>query len=236
MVQAQSGVYSSKPTTSEPSKVISNVGLQAVYKVDDYKPRYELSVLNSIGSNNMSDRNLTSVRLGIQFPFGSKPKEPSAVKQVAHVNKRLPIIVIPGFVSKSDYVLQETNLGFKRNSYELDSHSSSQIKKLAEFLVLNKINIKKIEITGHADELGTSLHNKNLSNKRASVVKDILVENHVDSQIVIVTHGKGFSEPIKEFKTHHSVKNRRTEIKFIDVKISDKLLQELNDIINDTTK
>jgi outer membrane protein OmpA-like peptidoglycan-associated protein len=92
--------------------------------------------------------------------------------------------------------------------------------------------MEKIEITGYADELGGSDFNILLSERRADVVKQIFVKNNVDTSIPIITYGKGYYEPMEELKDKHSIKNRRTEIKFINVEISDELNKELKVILN----
>lgn len=233
IIQAQSGVYSTQPSTDEKNEVITNVGLQMIYEPYENKTRYEVSLVNSIGSNNMDDRNLTAIRFGIHIPFGSKssPKDKPVVKQQVSRNMYFPTLIVPGFLSKAEYVNQKTSLGFDKKSYKLDSYSKSKIVKLAKFLVDNKIEVKKIEITGHSDELGTNEYNQKLSQKRAEVVKEIFVKFNVDSQSLIITEGKSYLEPIAKLDKY-SIKNRRTEIKLIDMKISDKLNQQLTNLIN----
>lgn len=232
MIQAQSGVYSALPSTHEPNKVINNAGIQMVYESQKDSPRFEISLLNSVGSGNMVDRNLTTLRIGIQIPFGSESKkeartQPEKIQQSYYI----PTLIVPGLVTMKRYILQTDNLGFKKKSYDLDSHSSAKLNKLAKFIVNNKIKIKKIEITGHADKLGSNSYNTKLSEKRAQVVKEIFINNKVDSQIIIVSEGKSYSEPMQGL-SEKSVKNRRTEIEFIDVEMSDELNKKLNEIIN----
>jgi outer membrane protein OmpA-like peptidoglycan-associated protein len=234
MVQAQSGVYSTKPTTNEDSRIVTNIGLQVVYEPDRDKIRYEVSLLNSFGSDNMHDRELSTIRIGIHIPFGSEDKSKKITHQKAPIDRKMefPILIIPGFLTKRDYVLETNNLGFKKKSFEVDIVSHLRIEKLAAFIMANDVKIKRIEITGHADELGTSKYNKELSSKRADAVKDIFIKHNIDSKILIVSQGQGYSKPMLELKNKFSVKNRRTEIKLIDVWLSDRLNKQLSNLIN----
>ena len=73
--------------------------------------------------------------------------------------------------------------------------------------------IKSIEITGHADHIGTVEYNQGLSERRAASVRDYLVEHGVDADI-ITTEGKSELEPIATNDTAEGrQKNRRAEIR-----------------------
>lgn len=78
---------------------------------------------------------------------------------------------------------------------------------------MNENKDKKVNLSGHTDNVGSEAYNQKLSERRVSSVRDYVVKKGVDSGRV---SGQGFGEskPIADNKTREGrSKNRRVEIK-----------------------
>ncbi|MCL2144388.1 MAG: OmpA family protein [Endomicrobia bacterium] len=92
----------------------------------------------------------------------------------------------------------------------INSEDEKNIKEAADDI--NKIDFKKITVEGHTDNTGTHEHNVGLSQRRAAVVKDKLIEYGVPAGRISYV---GFAEtmPIQTNETKEGrAANRRTEI------------------------
>ena len=105
------------------------------------------------------------------------------------------------------------NIFFDTDQYSLKDQSMVELDKLVDFL---KKNPKlKIEISGHTDNIGTSVHNLELSQNRAKAVFDFLSGHGIDGKRMTYK-GYGFNEPVDSNDTESGrANNRRTEFKVI---------------------
>lgn len=91
-----------------------------------------------------------------------------------------------------------------------DEKSLQDIQELATFM--KKYPAYHANIVGHTDSTGKAAYNQKLSERRAKRVKEMIIENGVDSSR-LTSEGKGESEPLFEninpFNRHQ---NRRTEV------------------------
>jgi len=91
-----------------------------------------------------------------------------------------------------------------------DKKSLDDVKKLSTFM--NKYPAYHANIIGHTDSVGKASYNKKLSIRRAQVVKNMIIEDGIDTTRISF-EGRGESEPLFEninpFNRH---KNRRTEV------------------------
>ena len=72
-----------------------------------------------------------------------------------------------------------------------------------------------IEISGHTDNIGIEENNKVLSEKRASAVKNYLLQRGIDKKMIIVK-GYGSNKSKSTNKTPEvRTQNRRVEVKII---------------------
>ncbi|MDD2449149.1 MAG: OmpA family protein [Sulfurimonas sp.] len=101
------------------------------------------------------------------------------------------------------------NVNFEFDSTKVDAASQKPIKEYADFL--NKNNNYNTKIVGHTDSTGSEEYNQKLSEKRAATVKNILLENGVDTAKV-TTVGKGELDPVADNSTAEGrAENRRVE-------------------------
>jgi outer membrane protein OmpA-like peptidoglycan-associated protein len=230
ITQLHVGDDNSRSETEDNNSLMWNGGAQLVYELStDGRPfRVAAEVLTSL--TGLEDRNLYSFKVGVQIPLGREEKR----------IERLPVVVMPVGVTKEVLVREATEdlkislntgtIGFKINSAKLDHKSQTKIRKLGEFLVANKIDMKEIKIGGHTDSTGKKDYNQKLSEQRAQVVKEVLVKAGVKAPIS--TQGFGDTLPIDPAKTASAYeKNRRTEIEFIQVKDKAGLAKEINRIM-----
>lgn len=101
---------------------------------------------------------------------------------------------------------------FENNSSHLLNQSSDQLYQIARFMWSD--TCIHITIVGHTDNVGDSIHNKQLSIERAQSVANEIVKRHVSPQR-INTYGKGEQNPIatNDNETGRR-KNRRVEFMF----------------------
>lgn len=106
---------------------------------------------------------------------------------------------------------------FEPNSAELLPAIFKHLDEVVKYV--NEINVKsKIEITGHTDSQGSPRFNFSLSIKRAVAVKRYLMSKGVNVKRIIAK-GKGLTSPVASNDTVEGrAKNRRVEIRFINVK------------------
>lgn len=105
------------------------------------------------------------------------------------------------------------NIFFEIDSWHIKSESETEIKRLCDFLILNK-NIS-IELSGHTDNTGLEEKNKTLSENRAKAVYVKLIERGI-AENRLTYKGYSSSKPIGDNKTKIGrATNRRTEFKVI---------------------
>lgn len=101
-------------------------------------------------------------------------------------------------------------INFETNSATLKLESEPVLKQIIN--LLNANSTLKINIEGHTDNTGEEMYNQELSEKRASAVKDYLVKNKIAIGRITAI-GKGEKFPIAENSTELGKSaNRRVEI------------------------
>lgn len=108
-------------------------------------------------------------------------------------------------------------LFFGFNEAELTPRSLRQLQIVAE--LLKQSTGKKLNISGHTDDVGSEAYNMQLSERRADAVKTALVSFGVQAE-QITTHGLGKSQPRRHYRPEDSEQqidyvrgeNRRAEI------------------------
>lgn len=105
------------------------------------------------------------------------------------------------------------NIFFDTDKFDLKPESKIELDKLFDFL--NKNKSISIEISGHTDNVGSSIHNQKLSENRAKSVRTYLLEMGIDASSVQFK-GYGDTMPIADNNTDEGRSlNRRTTFKVL---------------------
>jgi OOP family OmpA-OmpF porin len=111
-----------------------------------------------------------------------------------------PTIAAPGVpvtakrIVYKPYTLQTETL-FAYNKSEISSDGKQQINDGIIGMMKKYPNAGEVQITGHADRIGSEEYNLALSQRRADAVASYLVEQGIDGKR-IATVAKGESEPV----------------------------------------
>lgn len=104
------------------------------------------------------------------------------------------------------------NINYPAGSFEIDPFTKDKLKQLAR--VLNFVSDIKLEINGYTDNIGTTVNNQKLSEKRANRVRDFLLTQGIATERMKV-FGRGETNFIATNDTAEGrAKNRRIEIIF----------------------
>ena len=105
------------------------------------------------------------------------------------------------------------HLNFATDSNKVDAEGSAKVAAFADFL--KDSTAYKASIVGHTDSTASDAYNQKLSEKRADMVKTMLVNNGVAADR-LTTAGKGESQPVASNKTKAGrAENRRIEVELI---------------------
>ncbi len=114
--------------------------------------------------------------------------------------------------------LSEEYLKFDFDKADLRPANRELLSRIAGILLTSKDY--SIAVYGHTDDVGTEEYNQKLSERRAAVVRDYLVESGLDPAIVSL-EGFGKTQPLVPEKTEEArAKNRRVEIGIINTRIN----------------
>jgi len=103
----------------------------------------------------------------------------------------------------------DLHIKFGNNSSNIAEESLPKMHKYADFL--NKYTAYSANIVGYTDSRGKASYNQHLSEKRANAVRDMLIDNGVDTSRVTAV-GKGEANPIADNNTKEGrAHNRRIE-------------------------
>jgi outer membrane protein OmpA-like peptidoglycan-associated protein/predicted negative regulator of RcsB-dependent stress response len=106
------------------------------------------------------------------------------------------------------------NVFFETNKWDLKPESKAELNKLADLLRANPT--KKVEISGHTDNVGNDAANQTLSDNRAASVVTYLVGQGV-AATQLTSKGYGETKPVASNDTEEGrAKNRRTEFKILE--------------------
>lgn len=83
---------------------------------------------------------------------------------------------------QNDTVIKESNIYFVVDSVKLDQQEKITIDDLAKQAVT--LAASRIELTGHADEVGSEEYNLDISRRRAEAVANRLIQRGVSSNTV----------------------------------------------------
>jgi outer membrane protein OmpA-like peptidoglycan-associated protein len=142
-------------------------------------------------------------------------------KQAKEIQTALPGAEVERVNEGIKVTLGENTVNFDFDSSNLTSTAKANLDKLAEVLANNPDT--NINIYGYTDSKGADDYNLNLSNRRASAVKDYLVNKGVASGRMF-TEGMGETNPIASNDTDAGrAQNRRVEFA---ITANEKMIQE----------
>lgn len=187
-------------TTSAENKYVSYfLGPQVVYTLPKRNPlRFSASFWTDA---NISDRQLYLFMAGVQWGIPIKP----IVRALFARSYEDPIVIVS---------FDLDSIHFEFDKHVLSPHSKSILNALGDFLAKEKDSWRYLRIEGHADNRGSDEYNQKLSERRATSVKEAIVENGVAAERIEVI-GYGESRPkIPQENEFAWAKNRRVELIF----------------------
>lgn len=104
---------------------------------------------------------------------------------------------------------------FPKNSARLTDESRASLDELAEALGGGDYDSMRFVLGGHTDQDGDAAVNQPLSEARAQMARDYLVEEHGFDENRLVARGFGASEPLREIEENAQDKlyNRRVDLR-----------------------
>ncbi|WP_079201795.1 OmpA family protein [Pseudomonas sp. CC6-YY-74] len=145
-----------------------------------------------------------SIGVGMNFGGGSKPV------QVAEAAPEPMAEPAPVVEEPAQVVRVELDVKFDFDKAQVKEESYGDIKNLADFM--NQYPQTNTTVEGHTDSVGTDTYNQKLSEKRASAVREVLVNQYgVEGQRVNAA-GYGETQPVADNATESGrAINRRVE-------------------------
>jgi outer membrane protein OmpA-like peptidoglycan-associated protein len=186
------------------------LGARAQYEVgDEWRWRFGVQAFTDL---DISNRNIIGVVADIQFGFSPFSRSPASTPVVAKTFE----IEKPAFAEVHGesirLYLPEDLLRFKTASSKLDGKSKQAIKKLSKILTKYENSWKKMRVEGHTDVRNASGQNQVLSEKRAQVVKELLIESKLPAA-KMTSQGLAATQPIDPALNYKAYAiNRRVEI------------------------
>ncbi len=105
------------------------------------------------------------------------------------------------------------NIFFDTDKYELKEKSTGELQKIVRFL--NENPAVNIQISGHTDNVGSAVYNRQLSLRRATSVYNYLISHGIDAKRVRYK-GFGADNPVAPNETEEGrAQNRRIEFSIV---------------------
>jgi len=190
------GAADYSPSISDKDMSTFNLGVGAKYWMSDtIAMRFDLRdhYVGEVFSN--SYHNL-SATLGITLAFGGRSRP--AATPVVEESRPAPRPVRAEPESEPVIVLAFDDIHFEFDQSTLTDEAKAQLRRSVSSLQANPS--ATLRIAGHTSASGTAEHNQALSERRASVVRDYLVERGVASNR-LSTVGYGNTRPISHEST-----------------------------------
>ncbi len=190
-------------------------GLQGVYTFGQRFPkRLSLSLLTDY---NVSDRQLYALLIGFQWGFGIKP----LIQNVFTRQYQDPVVIVSFDIG---------TIQFDFDSDVVKDESKKILYEFSRFLVDESKQFRMLRIEGHTDSRGGQEYNKDLSQRRAKSVKNIVVQSGLEEDQV---EALGFGEERPLLAQDSEVaweKNRRVELIFDGVKRPERFVKKINEL------
>ncbi len=140
-------------------------------------------------------------------------QEINVLMSTVHLQDYLPQFerCLTGILPYSFKDIQHLTVNFELEKSELGDLEQAALMKLIKFVKADT-KITKIALSGHTDSHGRKRLNQALSDARATVVKNFLMDNGIPEQLITVSSHLELV-PVKSNKTQSGrAHNRRTEI------------------------
>lgn len=145
-----------------------------------------------------------SIGIGLNFGGGSKPA-PAPVAEPAPIVEEVAPTPEP-----AETVRVELDVKFDFDKSKVKEESYGDIQNLAEFM--NQYPQTTTTVEGHTDSVGTDSYNQKLSERRASAVREVLVNQYGVGAERVGSVGYGESRPVADNATEAGrAVNRRVE-------------------------
>ncbi|MGV8917103.1 MAG: OmpA family protein [Pseudomonas sp.] len=165
----------------------ARAGVEADYKLDNGKWDYA-----------------PTIGLGVNFGGGSKPAPAPAPAPAPEPVAEAPVEAAP------QVVRVQLDVKFDFNKSVVKPNSYADIKNLADFMKQYPQTTTTVE--GHTDNVGPDAYNQKLSERRATAVKTVLVNQYGVGAGRVSSVGYGESRPVADNKTEAGrAINRRVE-------------------------
>ena len=197
--------------------------------------KQELATINSIPTEDVDEENIIAFRDDASpgsmaepelFETVEVPEPPQTLPAVEIDGKHLAVSgedISPKITIKPELVEPvedlrpqldlEVNIAFGRNSDVVDPGFDSGVDRIADAL-LNDYRAA-VKVTGHSDNVGAGDYNLDLSIRRASSVKDLLVQRGIDSSRIEVM-GLGHLSPLAPNDSESGRRrNRRVDMQIV---------------------
>src|ERR1039457_6683045 len=125
------------------------------------------------------------------------------------------VFILALFISCNCFcqTIQKDFVYFNFDDHELAKAAIHNLDSLSKLLTKYVSKVEKIEIAGHCDSLGEHGYNDHLSNQRATVVNNYLIEKGVNDSLIKRVDYFGKRKPITNNNdSAERAKNRRVEI------------------------
>ena len=212
------------------SSVNEMIGLKAQYdflETEHLNYRIEASAYSSL-----QDPRVIIGLIGINLGFKEKQSSQSIISQYSPrpmVAAEKPVVLEE--VSDIKIILKSARVLFQTDAYAVDPVLKTKLVKLAKYLNSDNSMWGRIKISGHTDNKGSPEHNKELSQKRANSIREVLLENGVDP-LKVIAESYGQQRPIESNATEAGrAKNRRTEVEFFGIKNRDVFNKNIIEIL-----
>lgn len=173
------------------------------------------TVVNYLITKGVNQERLTYLGYGFD-----KPVAPNNTIEGRQLNRRTEFKIINGEISQVSVTRPQIDSAFEWTIIYFDFDKSSirqesvpKVEKLLKFMIDNPNS--KIEVSGHTDNKGTAAYNKPLSERRANIVVNYLVNKGITANR-ITSLGYGFDNPIATNETVEGRQlNRRAQFRII---------------------
>jgi outer membrane protein OmpA-like peptidoglycan-associated protein len=108
-------------------------------------------------------------------------------------------------------IVESKNINFSHASSKLSKTAQGMLEKMASDILGRIKKVKIIHIEGYASQVGKAQFNLALSQKRASITKDYLVQSGVPLEKIEIVSNGDKSSPLDDYAA-----NRRVEIRILE--------------------